>query len=243
MTWSNRFRLLGGMILVFAIVAGATLVLNQRENQVASNSASIEALTYVVGSDYAGSVVNQAVQEGDKVKKGDPLMTIQSATLLRDLESPKGVPPSAAYTVTQDGMVTLTATEPGIVSKIVAPVGGFVDAGEALATIDRSGSIFVLSKFRVDSYDFARIEQGAPVDVILPDNRRVAGTVSAIRVETVGGKADAEIEVKTHGLVDGGYNGLIKPGNPVTAILHLRDDGPLAGVKDSFFSLLRQIGI
>ncbi|MCU1557186.1 MAG: hypothetical protein JWN09_1181 [Microbacteriaceae bacterium] len=243
MTWSNRFRLLGGMILVFAIVAGATLVLNQRESQVASNSASFEALTYVVGSDYAGSVVNQAVQEGDRVKKGDPILTIQSATLLRDLASPKGVPSSAAYTVSQTGMVTLTATEPGIVSKMVARVGGFVDAGQALATIDRSGSIFVLAKFRVDSYDFARIQQGALVDVILPDNRRVTGTVSVIRVVTVGGKADAEIEVKTRGLVDGGYGGLVKPGSPVTAILHLRDDGPLAGVKDSFFTLLRQIGM
>ena len=33
MTWSNRFRLYGGLILVIALVAGLTLVFNQRRSQ------------------------------------------------------------------------------------------------------------------------------------------------------------------------------------------------------------------
>lgn len=243
MTWGNRFRLLGGLIVVLAIVTGATLVLNQRENQVASGSASIEALSYSVGSDYAGSVIGQSVQAGDKVKKGDPLMTIQSASLLRVLSSEKKVPESASYTTAADGTLVLIATEPGIVSKITAPVGGLVGAGQPLATIDRSGSLFVLAKFRVDSYDFARIAKGAKVEIVLPNHDRETGTVSIVRVQTAGGKADVEIEVKSTGLVTGGHDGLVEPGTPVMAIMHLRDDGPLAGVKDSFFSLLEQIGI
>ena len=68
MTWGNRFRLLGGLMLVLAIVGGATLVLNQRENQVASGSASLDAISYSVGSDYAGSVVAESVKAGDQVK-------------------------------------------------------------------------------------------------------------------------------------------------------------------------------
>jgi multidrug resistance efflux pump len=243
MTWGNRFRLLGGLFIVLAIVAGATLVLNQRENQVASGSASINAISYSVGSDYAGSVVSQAVKAGDKVEKGDPLMTIQSATLLRDLSSPKTVPVSAAYTTSKDGTLTLTATEPGVVSDIKAQVGGLVGAGQPLATIDRTGPFFVLAKFRVDSYDFARIEKGARVEIVLPNHQRVIGTASDVKVQTVAGAADAAIKITSKGLIAGSHDGLVEPGTPVTAIMHLRDDGPLAGVKDSFFSLLEQIGI
>ncbi|HAM27067.1 MAG TPA: biotin attachment protein [Microbacteriaceae bacterium] len=243
MTWGNRFRLLGGLIVVLAIVAGATLVLNQRENQVASGSASINAISYAVGSDYAGSVVSESVKEGDKVKKGDPLMTIQSASLLRDMNSQKTVPESAAYTVSKDGTLTLTATEPGIVSDIKAQAGGLVGAGQPLATIDRTGPFFVFAKFRVDSYDFARVTKGARVEIVLPNHQRVMGTVSDVKVQTVGGKADAAIKVMSKDLIAGSHDGLVEPGTPVTAIMHLRDDGPLAGVKDSFFSLLEQIGI
>lgn len=243
MTWGNRFRLLGGLLIVLAIVAGATLVLNQRENQVASGSASINAISYSVGSDYAGSVVSQAVKVGDRVRKGDPLMTIQSATLLRDLSSPKTVPVSAAYTVSKDGTLTLTATEPGVVSDIRAQVGGLVGAGQPLATINRTGPFFALAKFRVDSYDFARVEKGARVEIVLPNHQRVTGTVSDVKVQTVGGAADAAIKITSKDLIAGSHDGLVEPGTPVTAIMHLRDDGPLAGVKDSFFSLLEQIGI
>lgn len=243
MTWGNRFRLLGGLVIVLVIVAGATLVLNQRENQVASGTASINAISYSVGSDYAGSVVSEAVKAGDRVKKGDPLMTIQSASLLRDLSSPKTVPVSAAYTTSKNGTLTLTATEPGIVSTLKAQVGGLVGAGQPLAVIDRNGPLFVLAKFRVDSYDFARIEKNARVEIVLPNHKRINGTVSDVKVQTVGGGADAAIKVSSKDLIAGSNSGLVEPGTPVTAILHLRDDGPLAGVKDSFFSLLEQIGI
>jgi len=243
MTWGNRFRLLGGLMLVLAIVGGATLVLNQRENQVASGSASLDAISYSVGSDYAGSVVAESVKAGDQVKKGDPLMTIQSATLLRDLSSPKTSPVSTAYTTSTDGTLTLTATQPGIVSSVRAQVGGLVGAGQPLATIDRTGPLFVLAKFRVDSYDFARIQKNARVEIVLPNHKRIMGAVSDVKVQTVGGAADAAIKVTSTDLVAGSNDGLVEPGTPVTAILHLRDNGPLAGVKNSFFSLLEQIGI
>ena len=214
MTWGNRFRLLGGLLIVLAIVAGATLVLNQRENQVASGSASINAISYSVGSDYAGSVVSEAVKAGDKVKKGDPLMTIQSATLLRDLSSPKTVPVSAAYTVSKDGTLTLMATEPGVVSDIKAQVGGLVGAGQPLATIDRTGPFFVLAKFRVDSYDFARVEKGARVEIVLPNHQRVTGTVSDVKVQTVAGAADAAIKITSKDLIAGQPRRTRRTGHP-----------------------------
>jgi len=247
MTWTNRFKLLNGLIIVVAIVAAATLMLNKRESQVASTSASIEAISYSVGSDYAGTVVKQSVKQGDTVKTGDPLLTIQSASLMSYISTlatqDKTLPTTTAYTVGSDGLLTLIATQPGVVSTVRASVGGFVGAGQTLATINRSKSLYTLAKFKLDPYDFSRIEKGAEVEIVLPDTRKVLGKVAVIRVDTVAGKANAVVEVRSTGLKYGGHDGLIEPGTPVTAIMHLRDDGPLSGVTNTFQTLLLQVGL
>ncbi|MCU1581201.1 MAG: hypothetical protein QOD27_2200 [Microbacteriaceae bacterium] len=243
MTWGNRFRLLVGLIVIVAIVGAATLVLNQRESQVASTTASIKAISYSIGSDYAGTIVKQSVKQGDTVKQGQPLITIQSANLMAYLAQQKAKPTSTAYTIGPDGQLTLIATQPGIVSKINASVGGFVSAGQSLATIDRTGTLYTLATFKLDPYDFSRIQKGARVDLALPNSQEVAGSVSVVRVQTAGGKADATVEIASNGLEIGGHNGLVQPGTPVTAVMHLREDGPFAGVKQTVHALLLQIGL
>ena len=243
MTWANRFRLLLGFVVVVGIVLGCTLILSQRETEVDSRSASVKATTYTVGSDYAGTVVTQSVKQGDTVKTGQPLLTIQSATLAAALAARTKVPTSTAYTVTAPGTLTLLATQPGIVSKIGAHVGGFVSAGSAVATIDRAGSLFVLADFHLDPYDFSRVQKGAKVDLILPNQQQLTGTVASITVKTVGGKANASIEVHSAQLVRGTHNGLVMPGTPISATLRLRPDGPLGGLRESFVSLLEKIGL
>ena len=243
MTWANRFRLLLGFVVVVGIVLGCTLILSQRETEVDSRSASVNATTYTVGSDYAGTVVTQSVKQGDTVKTGQPLLTIQSATLAAALAARTKVPTSTAYTVTAPGTLTLLATQPGIVSKIGAHVGGFVSAGSAVATIDRAGSLFVLADFHLDPYDFSRVQKGAKVDLILPNQQQLTGTVASITVKTVGGKANASIEVHSAQLVRGTHNGLVMPGTPISATLRLRPDGPLGGLRESFVSLLEKIGL
>ena len=243
MTWGNRFRLLLGLVVVVGIALAATLILSQRETQVASKSASIKAVSYTVGSDYPGTVIDQKVKQGQTVSKGQPLLTIQSAMLLRDLKSKDAMPKSTAYTVSKSGTLTLVATQPGVVSKVGVHVGGFVSAGTPLATIDRRGSLSVLADFRLDPYDFARIDKGARVDLILPDQQRIRGTVARIDVTTIAGKAKAIVDVRSTELVRGSHNDLVEPGTPIAANLHLRDNGPLAGLKETFIALLQQIGI
>ena len=44
-------------------------------------------------------------------------------------------------------------------------------------------------------------------------------------------------------LADQKISGLYRPGTPVVATLSLRDDGPLAGVSDSFRDFLRRMGL
>lgn len=244
MTWINRLRLLVGLLVVLVIVAAAALVLNQRESQVASTTASIKALSYSIGSDYPGIVVEQTVKQGDEVVPGQPLMTIQSPALTQVLSSTAiTVPASTAYSVTPEGTLSLLATQPGVISRIDASVGGFVAAGQALATIDRGEDMYVTAEFRLEPYNFARVENGAAVEIILPDHTRLAGEVTDIRVSTVDGKADADLTIASEDLVMGAAGGLVTSGTPVTAILHLKEEGLLAGLKDAWLSFLEQIGL
>jgi multidrug resistance efflux pump len=244
MTWINRLRLLAGLLVVLVTVAAATVILNQRESQVASSTASIQALSYSIGSDYPGTVIEQSVKQGDEVVKGQPLMTIQSPNLSQALSSTTiEVPASAAYTVTDDGMLSLLATENGVISQIDASVGGFVGAGQALATINRGEGMFVSAEFRLEPYNFARVQKGARVEIILPDHTRIAGEVIDISVTTVDGQADADVTIASDDLVMGAAGGLIASGTPVTAVLHLKEEGLLAGVKSAWLQFLEQIGV
>lgn len=242
MTWSNRFRLFVGVIVVFVIVGISTLVLSVRETQVTSSTASVKAITYSVGSAYAGVVVDQKVKTGDKVTKGQPLMTIQSAAVETASATKPGIPASESYSVASGGMITLNATEPGVVETIGAHVGGFVSAGSALATVDQAKSLYVLAKFRIDPYDFSRIQKGARVDLVMPNQQQLTGTVSQIHVTTTsGGAASASIQVTSPQLVLGQDDGLVTPGTPVAATLRLRDDGPLGGLRTMFVYLLQKL--
>ena len=70
MTWSNRFRLYGGLILVIALVAGLTLVFNQRRSQALSLTAHVVADQVTVGAQFGGVVVDQKVTAGDGRRQG-----------------------------------------------------------------------------------------------------------------------------------------------------------------------------
>ena len=242
MTWGNRFRLLIGLVAVFAIVLVSTLVLSVRQTEVGSSSASVKAVTYSIGSDYAGTVVGLNVKEGDKVTKGEPLVTIQSAAVAAASAVKGGIPTNASFTVARSGMLTLNATEAGVIEKLGVQVGGFVSAGSSLATIDRAQSLYVQAKFRLDPYDFSRVQKGARVDLVLPDQSQLTGTVTQIRVTTTGsGAASAEVQVTSPQLTLGGNNGLGVPGTPVQATLRLRDDGPLGGLRVMFAAWLQKL--
>ncbi|MFP7760058.1 HlyD family efflux transporter periplasmic adaptor subunit [Marisediminicola sp. LYQ134] len=243
MTWKNRLKMFLGTVVVFVLVAGMTVIFNQRQAQVTSASAAIEAERYPVGSDYGGTVLDREVSEGDRVAAGDVLFRVQSPTLQADLAEGLLRPETVAYAVTPDGVMTLTATVDGTVGDITAERGSFVQAGQILATIDRTGSLFVSADFVLSSRDYARIEDGAAVELVLPNQSRISGQVESIDVQTSDGLAETTVTVSSEGLVDGAANNLMTRGTPVSATLLLRDDGPLAGVGDGFFDFMRKIGL
>jgi multidrug resistance efflux pump len=243
MTWANRFKLFVGLIGVVGLVAVLTVLFNQRQAQVSSASASIQAAQYPVGTDYGGIVVDRLVDEGDAVSAGQALFTVQSPTLQADVAEGLVSLDSVAYTVTPEGMLTLMAAIDGTVTGIKTERGSFVQAGQVLATIDRGGSLFVSAQFVLSSTDYARVEEGATVAIVLPNQARITGSLDSVEVLTVDGQAETTARVISDGLADGEFNGLVAPGTPVSATLSLRDDGPLAGVADGFHGFLRSIGL
>lgn len=243
MTWQSRLKLFVGLVAVVGVVAVLTLVFTQRQSQVASESASIQAERFPVGIDYGGTVVERLVTDGDRVNEGDPLFVVLSTTLQADLAEGLLKPETIAYSVTSDGTITLTASVAGTVRDVTTERGSFAQAGQVLATIDRTGSLFVSAEFELTSRDYGRIEQGAVVEILLPDYQRITGRASSIQVATTDGSATTTVVVTSDELIDGGHNGLMSRGTPVSATLQLRNDGILAGASDGLFDFLRKIGV
>lgn len=243
MTWKNRFKLFVGLIAVVAVVGVFTVVFNQRQSSVTSASASIQAERYPVGMDYGGTLSERFVDDGERVTEGQVLFTLESATLQADLAKGLVKMDTVAYSVGTDGLVTLTASVAGTVTDITSEPGSFVQAGQVLATINRSGSLYVSADYVLSSRDYSRIEDGAAVEIVLPNQTKVSGHVKSIEVQTADGEAETTLRVESDGLVEGANNNLVSRGTPVKAVLQLRDDGILAGTKDGLSDFFQQIGL
>lgn len=246
MTWAGRARLFGGMLAVLLVVAACTLVFTQRQQRAVSTTAAITAEEYPVGTDYGGIVTQQYVHEGDTVVAGEPLFRVQSLRLQQDIASGQVSTASSAYPVSSDGTATVLASVAGTVSSVDVQQGAYAQAGAVLAKIDRSGSLAVTAQYSLTAGDYGRIAGGATVDILLPDGRTVSGRVERVDVTTVAGRAQSSILVDSSALngspeAEGGTR--FSAGTPVSATLHLRDDGILAGPTDAFAAFLRKIGL
>jgi multidrug resistance efflux pump len=228
MTWRNRFRMLFGLIFVVALVAALTLVMSQRKGETTSESASVVADAYPVGTDYPGAVVQQFVEEGDQVVVGDPIATVQSNDLAQDIKD--GVAPASndVYDVAADGTLTIKSSVNGVIDSIDVRQGAYASAGSTIATVWSTDKLYVEAEYLLNPTDYGRIEKGALVSVELPDTQRVEGTVSSVDVATHDGVAVTVVRVDSETLVYGDEDGLMAPGTPVVAILQLRNDDALA---------------
>lgn len=241
MTWSNRLKLTAGTLVILLIVTSATYIFSRRQAQAVSVSSAIVAESYGVGADYPGLVVHRYVDPGDTVTENQELFTIQSLQVARDVAT--GALDTNRNDVSDSGELVVRSAVAGTVQSIDVNEGGYVSSGVVLATIDRTNTLSATAEFVLAPRDFGRIEQSASVDLTLPNQRKVHGTVTDIKVQTVNGQAHVTATVATDGLIDGDDNGLIRVGTPLEARLHLRDDGPLAGMNDAITSLIRQIGL
>lgn len=244
MTWTNRFRLLAGLLTVITLVAALTLVFNQRQTRAASLTATISADTYLVGAAYGGTVIEQHVRDGDTVESGQELFTILSVGLQQDLANGLKIQSSEAYDVdTKKGTVTYKATVPGQVSELAARLGNALATNQPFAKITVVDSQFVEARYLLTPRDYERVTEGARASILLPNNQTIDGQVSSIEVATDEGQARAKVRVDSPDLTRDNLGDLTKPGTPVTATIELRDDGPLAGVSDLASAMVRQVGL
>ncbi|GAA2749636.1 HlyD family efflux transporter periplasmic adaptor subunit [Amnibacterium kyonggiense] len=243
MTWGNRARLFFGSIGVLVLVAALTIVFNQRQHSATSETATITAVDYPVGSTYSGTVTDVLVTEGEQVRKGDPLISVRSASLLHDLRQGVVTAQSVGYSVSSTGIIRFESAVDGTVHGLDVQTGMFVPAGSTLLTVAKTGSLSVSARLSLTPTDYGRLAKGASVDLVLPDQTTIPGRVDEVSVSTANSRAVAQIDVVSFRLRDDADGGLIQAGTPVTAIVHLRDDGPLAGVVDAGTALLRKVGL
>ncbi|MFW7414630.1 HlyD family efflux transporter periplasmic adaptor subunit [Demequina sp. SO4-18] len=281
MTWATRFKLFFGTLGVLVIIAALTFVYTERESSATSQSATITATELPIGTDYAGKIVEQHVEEGAHVAEGDVLFTIDSLARQQDLEreaeaeereakadaqeaeaadvanasSPEAAAPATASSSSSDEessdggdeefspLWTVTASAYGTVAEVPTAVGGYVPAGGIVAQVYEEGSLYISADFVLTPRDFDRLQLGAPVEVRLPDRSIVVGSIEEIEVATEEGAARAFVRVDSDEITDSDPAGLTAPGTPVTATVDLRDDGPLAGLRDAATDFLEQIGL
>jgi multidrug resistance efflux pump len=244
MTWINRLRLFGGLLGVVLLVAVLTLVFNQRQTKAASLTATVAADQYEVGAAYGGTVIKQYVKQGDTVSKGDKLFTIQSVSLQQDMSNGLQISNSDAYDVNKkSARLTYKATVDGQVTDLKAKLGNALGNGQDFATISVTNSQYVDAEYLLSPGDYGRVQEGAPVSILLPSNKSITGKVSTLEVATDSGQARTSVRVDSDALKQADLAPLTKAGTPVVATLTLRDVGPLAGVSDMAFNFLRQIGL
>ena len=233
MTWKNRFKMLFGVVIIVALVGVLTIMFSIRKGETTSVSASVQAVTYPVGTDYAGTVVAQPALVGDTVAAGDPIVTVQSNTLLQALQNGATIPNSDVFTIQSDGTITVKSTVNGVVEKMDVQQGAFAASGSTIATIAATDKLYVEAKFTLDPKDFGRVQKGAQVQIKLPNEDVVTGSVAQVDVTTVNGKAVSVVKVDSPKLVYGQHEGLIAPGTPVVATMKLRNDDVLARLVES----------
>lgn len=256
MSWVARLRFTAGVILVIGLVGALTVVFNQRISQATSTTASILAESYPVGTTSGGVVTHQYVQVGGSVQKGQRLFDVQNPQPLLTQTGQSGAsaapapqdadaqtPTQTDYSITRGSVTTLLATVTGRLAAVNVPQGGFAQSGSVLASIDGSGSLYVSAEFRLTGRDYARIPRDARVDVYLPDGKVLHGHLDSIVVSTQDGQARTTAKVECAGLVEGTDNGIVNPGTPVTASVHLQHDGIFAGVSDALGDFARSIGL
>ena len=245
MTWSIRLKLWGGILVVAALVFALTLLFNQRQSQVASVTASIDAPAATVGSSYGGVVTDLYVRQGEAVTAGDALFTLNSIQLQQDVGN--GLKPVSTEAYTLDpasGTVTYKAVSTGYVASIDAEPGTFLANGTPMALVVADGERTVTAQFDLEPTEYGRVEQGAEARIVLPNNQTVLGTVRGVEVNTSGqGHAITRVAIVSDALTDPSLAALTRLDTPVMVVMDLRDDGWLAGPTENMLAFLTKIGL
>lgn len=174
MKFTSRIKFLIGMIVVVLLVSGLGLYLANGMSVSHSTKASLDANASSIGTNYAGLVAKQHVEEGDATTKNQPLFEINSSDLKLALDNATVTQQSLPFDIdSTTHNIILRATDNGVVDKIQYRAGSFVPAGGIIATINTADSLYVVATFSLSPPDYARINRKSTLAVKLPDNSTI----------------------------------------------------------------------
>lgn len=223
MSFFNRVRFLFGIVFVLVLVAVLTLYLLSKMSVAQSSRARLAADSTTVGSDYAGLITKQNIEEGSQVTKGQELFEINSLQFETALDKNEITLGSLPFTINSTNKdIIIKATSDGVMDKISFRAGAFIPAGGVIATINTVGSLHVVSNFSLSPPDYARINKNSPVFLKLPDNTTKEATIFAITLVANGDTVDTVVKAR---LKDADISDFrFSVGTPVQATLQLSQE-------------------
>jgi multidrug resistance efflux pump len=237
MTIKNRLKFIIGILFVFALVFALVLYLNNAMSTLHTSRADLKADTITIGTDYAGLVVKQYVEEGDKITKGEPLFEIRSQQLKDAITATPTLAATLPFTMNSSQNIVLTASDDGVVQKIFYRAGSYVPTGGIVANVNTVGTLYVEAHYRLAPPDYARIKKGSLITVTFPDNSTVQSTAYNISLVSNGTSVDTVIKARLQNanLTDLRFS----VGTPVEATLKLSTKTWFQYLKDSVQNLFK----
>jgi len=123
-----------------------------------------------VKANVTGYIEKCFVRVGDNVQAGKPLYYIRTkeAEALRKFHSG-----DSSFNI--KGLITIKASESGVVTEVIKFVNDYVSDGDAMATIAQQNSFVFLLNLPFELKKFAPV--GAACQIILPDSTRLSGSL------------------------------------------------------------------
>jgi multidrug resistance efflux pump len=239
MSVRNRLRLITGIFFVLTLLGVLLLYLNYSLAHVSSMSAKLLSDQYTVGTDYSGIITKQYVSEGQHVNTGDKLFVIQSSLLNADLASGSISKNDIAYSLDNQNDIVLKSTGSGTISNIAYLEGSFVPANKEIATITKTGSLYVQASYSLSPPDYARIRNGNTVQVTLPNDQKVSASIFDISVQSSGNLVQTIIKARISGL---DTSSAFTDGTPVTTELQLNGKTLYSSLRESLQKIIQPHG-
>jgi HlyD family secretion protein len=230
MKFKNRAKLITGLIIFSAICVGFVLYIDSARSSLGSQKAELKTDSYAVGLDFSGIILEQYVNEGDMVKRGQSLLLIKSATLTENLNNKNLQQSDLLYPLDKDGNVIITSSQSGLVERINYRQGSFFPANKELANISDAQSVYVKATYRISPRDFNNVTKNSRIAVSLPDGSVVSGSVRNTKIVSQSDIIVVEMEAKLANINATNFRTL--NGTPVSAELTVRDNTFISQLKN-----------
>jgi len=225
MKLTGKIKFFFGIIGVVLLVAILTVFLNINMSTSDSVEATLDAQARTIGTDYAGLVVKQNVEEGQKVSEDEVLFEIDSSQLKTSLDSGVIKEASLPFKLNPETKnIEVRSIGAGVIDEIFYREGSYVPAGGVITTIYVLDSLFVTAHFQLAPPDYARIEDSTSLELLFPDNTKKEGRVKSVTLESSKDEKNVDTVIKAE-ITDANMSDFrFSVGTPVSAKLHLRQD-------------------